>query len=78
MTDHVLWLIEHPNNGKQSPFYWGIEEGEQGWTADMRWAFKFDTAADAEMRASDVGIPDYRVEDHLFLDHKPASNLDVA
>ena len=77
-SDVVLWAIEHPENGKQRPFYWGIEEGEQGWTTDIRWAFKFDTKDAAEKHASDIGIPDYQIRDHKWLDHKPTSNLDVA
>lgn len=77
-TSYVLWLIEHPESKHQTPFYWGIEEGKQGWTADIKWAFKFETADEAEMHASGVGIPDYRIIDHKWLDHKPTSNLDVA
>lgn len=78
MTDYVLWLIEHPDNGTKSPFYWGIEEGEQGWTSDIAWSFKFATKEAAEQHASDVGIPDYQINDHKWLDHMPTSNLDVA
>lgn len=76
--DHVLWLIEHPDNGDKSPSYFGWEEGEQGWTGEIKEAFKFDTKAAAGKHASDVGLPDYRIVDHKWLDHKPASNLDVA
>lgn len=75
--DYARWLIEHPDNGTRSPFYWGVEEGVQGWTADVRWSFKFDTEAAAEKHASDVGIPDYQIRDHKWLDHEPTSNLDV-
>lgn len=71
--DTVLWLIEHPNNGNQTPFYWGNEEGEQAWTADIEAAFKFETADAAEQYAGDVGIPDYRIVDHKWLDHKPTT-----
>lgn len=79
MAEHVLWIIEHPENGQQgkSPFYWGLVEGQQGWTPDIKDAFKFDTQFDAEKRADDVGIPDYRVFDHMWLDHRPTTNLDV-
>lgn len=77
-SDVVLWVIEHPENGKQPPFYWGTEEGEQGWTSEIKWAIKFDTADEAEKRASDVGIPNYRIVDHKWMDHTPTSNLDVA
>jgi hypothetical protein len=75
---YVLWLIEHPDNGNQRPFYFGWEEGERGWTADIEAAFKFDTQADAEKMASGCGLPDYSIIDHQWLDHKPTSNLDVA
>jgi len=75
---HVLWLIEHPDNGKQSPFYFGWEEGEKGWTAEISAAFKFDAKDAAEKMASDCGLPDYQIRDHQWLDHKPTSNLDVA
>jgi hypothetical protein len=78
MTDYVLWLVEHPDNGKRSPFYFGWEEGEKGWTADMDAALKFETREAAEKMASDCGLPDYQIRDHKWLDHKPTSNLDVA
>lgn len=75
--DVVLWVIEHPENGNQPPFYWGTEEGEQGWTAEIKWAFKFEAPEDAEKHAGGVGIPDYKIIDHKWLDHTPTSNLDV-
>jgi hypothetical protein len=71
--DTVLWLIEHPNNGKQKPFYWGIEEGEEGWTADIDAAHKFASFEFAEKWASDIGIPDYRIIDHKWLDQTPTT-----
>jgi hypothetical protein len=71
--DTVLWLIEHPNNGNQRPFYWGVEEGEESWTADIEAAHKFAAAEFAEKWAGDVGIPDYRIVDHKWLDHKPTT-----
>lgn len=76
--DYVLWLIEHPDNGNRSPFYYGWEEGSLGWTADINAALKFEGREAADKMASDVGLPDYRNADHKWLDHKPASNLDVA
>jgi hypothetical protein len=80
MTEYVLWLIEHPGNGngKQPPFYFGREEGEKAWTADIKWAFKFETKDAAEKMAGDCGLADWRIVDHKWLDHKPTSNLDVA
>lgn len=75
--DYILWVIEHPENGKRSPFYWGWEEGSQGWTAEIGAAMKFDTRAYAEKHAAGVGVPDYRIVDHKWLDHKPTTNLDV-
>lgn len=78
MTDHVLWLIEHPGNGTKTPFYFGWEEGEKGWTSDINAALKFEVEADAYKMASDCGLPDYHIRDHKWLDHKPTSNLDVA
>lgn len=76
--DYILWLIEHPDNEKRSPLYLGWEEGEKGWTGDINAAFKFETHDGAEMMASDCGLPDYKIRDHKWLDHKPTSNLDVA
>jgi hypothetical protein len=73
-TSYVLWLIEHPDNGTKSPSYFGWEEGEKGWTGDIKAAFKFETKDAAEMMASDCGLPDWRVADHRWLDHKPTSN----
>lgn len=58
--------------------YFGWEEGEKGWTADIKAAFKFDTRDEAEKMAGDCGLPDYQIRDHKWLDHKPTSNLDVA
>lgn len=78
MADHILWLIEHPDNGTQSPHYFGWEEGGKGWTSDIGAAFKFDTKSDADKMASDWGLPDCAIRDHKWLDHKPTSNLDVA
>lgn len=75
---YVYWLIEHPDNGKRSPHYFGWEEGERGWTSDLSAAFKFETQGIAEQFANEIGIQDWRVIDHQFLDHKPTSNLDVA
>lgn len=75
---HVLWLIEHPDNGTRPPSYFGWEEGEKNWTGDISAALKFDTEAAAEKMASDCGLPDYQIRDHKWLDHKPTSNLDAA
>ena len=72
-SDVVLWLIEHPNNGNQRPFYWGNEEGEQGWTGDIEASFKFETSDEADRHAGDVGIPDYKIIDHKWLNHKPTT-----
>lgn len=69
----VLWLIEHPNNGNQRPFYWGNEEGEQAWTTDIEAAFKFATEGEADKHAGDVGIPDWRIVGHQWLDHTPTT-----
>lgn len=77
MTDYVLWLIEHPDNGSKSPFYLGWEEGQPGWTGDIKEAFKFQTSEAAEKLAGEVGLTDWRVADHKWLDHMPTSNLDV-
>ncbi|MCK1459123.1 hypothetical protein IVB34_12565 [Bradyrhizobium sp. 2] len=76
--DYVLWLIEHPDNGTKSPFYFGWVEGEKGWTPDINEALKFDSEGQAEATASNAGLPDYQIRDHKWLDHKPTSNLDVA
>lgn len=76
--DYVLWLIEHPDNGAKSPFYFGWVEGEKGWTPDINAALKFDTKGQAETMANNVGLPDYQIRDHKWLDHKPTSNLDVS
>lgn len=76
-SDVVLWVIEHPDNGNQRPFYFGWVEGEKGWTPDIDDALKFDSEGQAEAMASNVGLPDYRIVDHKWLDHKPTSNLDV-
>ena len=74
---YILWLIEHPQQ-HQGIFYFGWEEGEKNWTADINAALKFDTKAEAEAMAINIGLPDYRIVDHQWLDHKPATNLDVA
>lgn len=76
--DYILWLIEHPDNGKRHPFYFGWEEGEKGWTADINAALKFETREDAEKMADGCGLWDYQIRGHKWLDHKPASNLDIA
>lgn len=69
----ILWLIEHPNNGNQTPAYWGLEEGEESWTGDIEAAHKFAAHEFAEKWAGDVGIPDYRIVDHQWLDHTPTT-----
>jgi hypothetical protein len=76
--NYVLWLIEHPENAYQTPVYWGVEEDQEGWAGDIKWAFKFETSADAEKHAEGVGIPDYRIIDHKWLDHKPTTKSVVA
>lgn len=76
--DYVYWLIEHPDNGKRIPFYYGWAEGERGWTPDIKDAFKLSSEAEAEKMASDMGLPDYRILDHKFLDHEPTTNLDIS
>lgn len=74
VSDVVAWVIEHPDNGNQTPLYWGHEEGQPGWTSDIRHAFRFDTQEDAEHRAGGHGIPDYRIVDHKWLAHGESSN----
>lgn len=52
------WLIQHPDDSK---FHFGWEDGEAGWTADIKWAIRSETHEDAEDFANNIGLSDWKV-----------------
>lgn len=69
VPSEIAWLIEMTEEERagRPPIYWGhVEEGE-GWTRDIKEAFRFETYYEAVDRASGCGIPDYGVIEHAWV-----------
>lgn len=52
------FLIQHPDDSK---FHFGWEDGQAGWTADLAWAIRSETRAEAEEFAGNIGLSDWKV-----------------
>jgi hypothetical protein len=70
----IYWLIELPQNCRSgSPLYFGWEEGSPNWTGEVNDAFCFDNKQEAETYANEIGLLDWEVLEHAWIDrHEPA------
>lgn len=71
----VAWLIEKPQHARPEspPVYWGYEEGEEGWTADIKQAIRFDTQKEADRRAAYCGVLEHVSVEHAWQPARPRS-----